>query len=250
MKRKALLTALTLTFTGVAFAAPEIDKARIDSMAAMFLKQAEQDPNRRGNIDGEEIRRQATRRLQTLEVLKNEAVKVGLDKDAELQNQLKNIEAEVYASAYTEYLERKTEVSESDVRKFYDQIARTVKIQQIAFNTPEEAKAAQELLLKGLSFDDLIKRYPDQNQHTNNFVHSQELDPAIGKIIAPMTRGEITKEPVRYKDKFYLIKLAAEERSPEIPPFGQIREQLVEETKQQKVREQIAQILKNNGITP
>lgn len=248
MKRKVLLTALTLTLTGAAFAAPEIDKARIDSMAAMFLKQAEQDPNRKGNIDGEEIRRQAIRRLQTMEVLKNEAVKAGLDKDAELQNQLKNIEAEVYANAYTEYLEQKTEVSENDVRQLYDQIARTVKIQQIAFNTPEEAKAAQELLRKGLSFDQLIKRYPDQNQHPGNFVHPQELDPAVSKIISQMTRGEITKEPVQYKDKFYLIKLAAEERSPEIPPFGQIKERLVEEAKQQKVREQIAQILKNNGI--
>ena len=36
--------------------------------------------------------------------LKNEAIKAGLDKDAEVQNQFKNVEAEFYANQYAAYL--------------------------------------------------------------------------------------------------------------------------------------------------
>ncbi|MDO4642133.1 MAG: peptidylprolyl isomerase [Neisseria sp.] len=251
MKTKVLLTSLGLALTSMALAAPTIDKARIDSMSTLLLKQAEQNPQAQpGNIDGAEIRKVATQRVQIMEVLKNEAIKNGLNKDSAIQAQLKNLEAEVYANAYTEYLEKKAEIDESDVRKLYDQIAKTVKIQQVIFDTPAEAKAAQELLLKGLSFDDLVKRYPKQSKSTDSFISPQDLDPEIGKIISTMARGEVTKEPITLNGKFYLVKLAAEGRNPQVPPFEQIKNQLISQAKQQKVQEQIMQLLKSNGINP
>lgn len=251
MKTKAILTALTLTIATAAAAAPEIDKARIDNMAAMMLKQAEQSPQMQGQpVNGEEIRKMATQRLQIMEVLKNEAIKAGLDKDAQVQLQLQNLQAEVYSEAYTDYLVKKTEVGDADARRFYDQNARTVQIQQIAFDTDAEARAAQELLLKGLSFEELMKRHPEQSQGSNNeFASPRQLDPQLGQIISGMKRGDVTRQPVRIGNKFVLIKLAAESRDPQVPPFEQIKTQLIEQVKQQKVQEQITQILKNNGIT-
>ncbi|MDO4249494.1 MAG: peptidyl-prolyl cis-trans isomerase [Neisseria sp.] len=254
MNTKTLLSALACVLAGSALAAPQISKERIDSMAAVMLQQAEQQARMQGGrpaqTDGAEIRKQAERRLQITEVLKQEAFKAGLDKDAEVQNRLKNMEADFYADAYALHLEKTVQADESDVRKLYDLVSRTVKIQQIAFNSADEAKAAQALLLKGLSFEELVKRHPGQGMGTDNFIHPRELGPEIGRAVASMNRGEVSKEPLPYNGKFYLIKLAAEGRNPEIPPFAQIKDQLLEQAKQQKVQEQIAQILKNNGINP
>ena len=112
--KTAVLAILALSTIGLATAkAPEIDPARIDSMVAEVLRQADQHPNQTAKPDGQAIRKDVVKRLQTLEILKNEAIKAGLDKDAEVQNQLKNVEAEFYANQYAAYLERQTAVDDA-----------------------------------------------------------------------------------------------------------------------------------------
>ena len=146
--KTAVLAILTLSTVGLATAkVPEIDPARIDSMVAEVLRQADQHPNQTAKPDGQAIRKDVVTRLQTLEVLKNEAIKAGLDKDAEVQNQFKNVEAEFYANQYAAYLERQTAVDDAELRRFYDQQTRIIKLQQVSFASAEEVRAAQELLL-------------------------------------------------------------------------------------------------------
>ena len=94
--KTAVLAILALSTIGLATAkAPDIDPARIDSMVAEVLRQADQHPNQTAKPDGQAIRKDVVTRLQTLEILKNEAIKAGLDKDAEVQNQFqKTLKAE------------------------------------------------------------------------------------------------------------------------------------------------------------
>ena len=142
--------------------APDIDPARIDSEVARILKQAEQRPESKQQPDGKAIRQEVVKHLQSIEILKNAALKAGLDKDPEVRNQFLTMEAEFYAAQYADYLKRTAEISNAELLKFYEQQTRMIKIQQVSFDTPEEARAAQELLLKGLSFEELTKRYPNQ----------------------------------------------------------------------------------------
>ncbi len=250
MKYKTLITACALAAAGFAAAAqaPEIERGRIDSMVAQVLKQADADPNATQRPDGAAIRKDVITQLQSFEILKNEALKAGLDKDAEVQNQLKNVEAQFYASQYVAYLERKVEVNETEVRQAYDQQTRVVRLQQVQFDSAEAARDAQALLLKGLSFDELMKRYPNPEQQFTDYLSPQQLPPELGHIVSQMTRGQISAEPVKLGDKFYLFKLAAAERNPEAPPFDAVRSQLTQQAKQQKVQQQIEQLLKDNGL--
>ena len=85
--------------------------------------------------------------------LKNEAIKAGLDKDAEVQNQFKNVEAEFYANQYAAYLERQTVVDDAELRRFYDQQTRVIKLQQVNFassrrSTRRARTAAQRLVIR------------------------------------------------------------------------------------------------------
>ncbi|UOO81519.1 peptidyl-prolyl cis-trans isomerase [Uruburuella testudinis] len=250
MKYKTLIAACALAAAGFAVAAqaPEIERGRIDSMVAQVLQQADADPHAAHRPDGAAIRKEVTTQLQSFEVLKNAALKAGLDKDPEVQNQLKNLEAQFYASQYAAYLERNAEVSEADVRAAYDQQTRVIKLQQVQFDSPEAARAAQELLLKGMTFDELMKRYPNPEQQFTDFVSPQQLPPELAQIAGQMTRGQITRDPLPLNGKFYLFKLAAAERNPEAPPFDAVKRQLTQQAKQQKAQAQIEQLLQDNGI--
>ena len=189
-------------------------------------------------------------RLQTLEILKNEAIKAGLDKDAEVQNQFKNVEAEFYANQYAAYLERQTVVDDAELRRFYDQQTRIIKLQQVSFASAEEVRAAQELLLKGLSFEELMKRYPNPEQEFDGFISPQQLSPQLATAFADMNRGDVTHEPIQMGNRFYLFKLSAVERNPNAEPFELVRNQIAQAVKRQKVENQIERILKENGINP
>ncbi|HRM21670.1 MAG TPA: peptidylprolyl isomerase [Neisseria sp.] len=249
-KHTTLAGALALALAGFALAqAPQIDKGRIDSMVAQVLKQADADPNTSHQPDGAQIRREVTLQLQSLEVLKNEAFKAGLDKKPEVQNQLKNVEAQFYAAQYVNHLENSTEVNEAEVRAAYEQQTRIIKLQQVQFDSAQAALEAQQLLLKGLSFEALMKRYPNPEQQFDDFISPQQLPPDM-TALAQMTRGEVTREPVLLNGKYYLFKLAAAERNPEAPPYEMIKSQLTQQAKQQKVQAQIEQLLKSNGIVP
>lgn len=228
--------------------APEIPAARIDSMVKEVLRQADQNPNQTSKPDGAAIRKDVVRRLQTFEVLKNEALKAGLDKDPEVRNQFKTMEAQFYANQYAQYLERETTVDDNDVHTIYEQQTRMIKLQQVRFDSEQAARAAQDLLRKGLSFEELMKRYPNAEQTFNEFIMPQQLPPYMAEIIEPMNRGDVTREPVKLEDKFYLFKLSAVQRNPEAQPFELVRNQLVQQAKQQKVRRQIDELLKANGI--
>ena len=249
--KTAVLAILTLSTVGLATAkAPEIDPARIDSMVAEVLRQADQHPNQTAKPDGQAIRKDVVTRLQTLEILKNEAIKAGLDKDAEVQNQFKNVEAEFYANQYAAYLERQTAVDDAELRHFYDQQTRIIKLQQVSFASADEVRAAQELLLKGLSFEELMKRYPNPEQEFDGFISPQQLPPQLATAFANMNRGDVTHEPVVIGNRFYLFKLSAVERDPKAKPFELVRNQLAQAVKRQKVNNQIERILKENGINP
>lgn len=249
MNKKVLVSALILATTGFAAAqAPEIDKGRIDSMVNQVLQQAQNNPNITQKPDGAAIRRDVTRQLQSYDILKAEAIKAGLDKDPNVQNQLKNLEAQFYAAQYAAYLERNTEVSDAAVRSAYDRETQMIKLQQVQFDSAKSALDAQQLLLKGLTFDELMKRFPNPEQKFTDFISPQQLPPQLAQLASSMTRGQVTRDPVQINGKFYLFKLADVERNPKAPPFDRVKGQLAQRARQEVVQQKIAQLLKNSGI--
>ena len=225
--------------------APDIDPARIDSEVARILKQAEQRPESKQQPDGKAIRQEVVKHLQSIEILKNAALKAGLDKDPEVRNQFLTMEAEFYAAQYADYLKRTAEISNAELLKFYDQQTRMIKIQQVSFDTPEEAR---ELLLKGLSFEELTKRYPNQQPAFEDFVMARQLRQPLAGILGPMNRGEVTHNPVEIENKFFLFKISEVQKDPQAPPFDLIRDQLTQLLKEDKAQQQIHQLLRENGI--
>lgn len=83
-------------FASMAIAAPKIEPARIDSM----VKTIHAAKSCACGCGSSAARKQVEIQLQSAEILKDEALKVGLDKNRDVQIQLKNLEAQFYAAQY------------------------------------------------------------------------------------------------------------------------------------------------------
>lgn len=247
-QKKIIFFAAAALAAGIAIGkVPEIERSRVDALVAEELENASLMPDGQ-KPDVESLRKNITLQLQTVEILKNEALKIGLDKKPEVQAHFKNAEAQFYATQYALHLEREAQVNEADIRAAYDSQTRAVKIQQVNFATVEEARQAQQLLLKGLSFDGLMQRYPSPEQ-IGGFISPNQLPPVLADVINRMSRGQVTREPVEMNGRFYLFKLTASERNPDAPPFEQIKDILIRKAKQEKMQQQIDELLQKEGLT-
>ncbi|MGF6147487.1 peptidylprolyl isomerase [Kingella potus] len=246
MKHKTLLASMTLALTGLAIAAaPAIDKARVD---AVLKQMAETAPPEAGEPPAE-LRADVEKRLAADDILKNEAVKLGLDKKPEIQAQWKNLEARFYADQYAEHLAASFTAGDEELKAAYAEQTRAVRLQQVGFASEAEALQAQQLLLKGLSFEELMKRYPNPAQEQlAGFVPLAQLPPELAAAAAPMQRGQISHKPVAFGGGYYLLKIAATGQAENAPSFEELKDQITTLIKQRKAREKIAELLKANGI--
>ncbi len=246
MKHKPLLTLIALAAAGIAAAAaPKIDGARIDVLLKQMTEMA---PEGAGEPPAD-IRAQIEKSLAADEVLKAEALKAGLDKQPEVRARWQNAEARFYADQYADHLAATVTVDDAELRAAYAEQTRAVKLQQVGFPTEAEALAAQQLLLKGLSFEKLMERYPNPAQaQLAKPVALAELPPELAAAAAPMQRGEVSRKPVPFQGGFYLLKIAAVEQAADAPPFDQLKDQIAALLKQRKTQEKIAALLKEHGI--
>lgn len=248
MKKTSIAAMVMACMMGVAVAAaPVVEDARVDAMVKQFVQmnQGQEIPAAQMG----QVKEQAKLILQQQDVLKQEAVKLGLDKQADVKAMVQNAESQVIAAAYVEHLKDSITVNESDLLAKYREMTRELKLQAAEFNSAEEAAKAQELLLKGANFADLAKNLPAEQKPA---IEGTWL-PAAQMTQLPagaqgLVKGQITAKPVELNGKFYLFRVAEERASGDAPAFEQIKEQLAQETKNAKVEEQIKQLFKANGI--
>ena len=247
MKKVSIAAIVMACMVGVAVAAvPAVEDARVDAMVKQFeqMNQGQAIPA----AQLAQIKEQAKQILQRQEILKQEALKQGLDKKPEVQAMLKNLESQVYAEAYVEQLKNTIVVSEADLQAKYREMTRELKLQFAEFNSKEDAVKAQQMLLKGANFADLAKAMPEQKQNLDGNWWPVAQMGQFPEAIRGLVKGQITAEPVALEGKFYLFRVADERASKEAPAFEQIKDQLAAEAKNAKVEEQLKALFKANGL--
>lgn len=245
MKIKSLFFVLACV-SAVSWAAdaPKIDDKRID----VVIQQYETTGGKVTSEQKAEMRKQILQELQQAEVLKNAALQAGLDKQADVQLALQNVQAQFYATQYVEHLKNSVAVSDADLQQLYARLGREVKIQMAAFKTQEEVTAAQDKLKKGMSFSDLIATLPEQPASPPDFISPQMLPSEFASVLDNMDKGKITDNAVQFQGQFYLLKIADMRRGDKVPAFEQIKERLIEQRKAELVREKIQQLFKQYGL--
>ncbi|MDO5686053.1 MAG: peptidylprolyl isomerase [Neisseria sp.] len=249
MKTQSTFLALLLAGLFAAAAdAPKIDEARINAVMTQVEAQAAESGAEIPAEQRTQLREQILRDLQRAEVLKNTAFSAGIDKKTEVQSLFKNFEAQFYAAQYVEHLKNTITPSDADLRQLYDRLGREVKIQMAAFPNEAEAQAAQEKLLKGMSFTNLLASLPNQPASPPDFISAQMLPPEMAAEIDAMDKGKISSKPVAYQGVYYLFKVADTRKGGNMPPFEQIKARLAEQKKDELVRAEVQKILTEYGL--
>jgi peptidyl-prolyl cis-trans isomerase C len=203
-------------------------------------------------------RAQAIDEMISRELMVQDALKQGLDKQAEFEQRLAkvryNLLAELSARNYLE----KTPVSEEAVKKEYEERIKDLKLpteykaKHILLKTEDEAKAIIEELNKGADFAKLAEEKSEDKGSGKSggdlgWFQKEQMVAPFGEAVAAMEKGQLSAAPVKSDFGWHVI-LLEDSRTSEPPAFELVKERLEQVVKSRQIGEYIEEMKKNAKI--
>ena len=169
-------------------------------------------------FEGPEGKERFLNELIKKELLYQEALKKGLDKDPEYQKKLEDFKKLTLIGQLLEKeIESKAKVTESDAKAYYEKhkaelaSISQIKASHILVKTEAEAKKISEMLKKGANFAELAKKYSIDTGSAKNggdlgYFSPGQMVPEFEQAAAKLKPGEIS-EPVKTKFGYNIIKV-------------------------------------------
>jgi peptidyl-prolyl cis-trans isomerase C len=176
-----------------------------------------QQQQQRGAPDNEQMRNMVKDELVNREVIAQEAQKVGVTKNREVQAQLDMARQEIIVSAYLREFARKNPISDADVQKEYERARaqhgdKEYRARHILVETEDQAKSLIADLKKGAKFDDLASK---NSKDTGSATRGGDLDwnvpgtydKQFSDALTKLEKGKYTEAPVKTRFGFHIIQL-------------------------------------------
>lgn len=232
----AVKEAAAATVNGVA-----ISKNRVDMIVKQGLAS--------GQPDSPELRKGIIDKLAMQTLIAEEAVKKGLDKSAEVLDQIDLTRQSILANAYVQDLLKNSAASEEALKAEYEKIKATIsgteyKARHILVEKEGEAKEIIAKLKKDPA--SFAKLAMDKSKDTGSKASGGELGwfdlsrmvPEFGAAVSKLDKGAITQAPVKTQYGYHVIQV--EDSKPiEAPPFEEVKPQLAQHLQQQSVKKQM-----------
>jgi peptidyl-prolyl cis-trans isomerase C len=218
-----------------------ISQARMDYVIKAQLQQGQQK-------DSPEFRQQVKDVLITREVLNQEAIKMGLDKNPEVQTQLDMAKQEFLIRAYFDDFIKTNTPTDEQARAEYEKIKAAqgatgnkteYKARHILVKTEKEAKAIVASLdkNKGKNFAELAKQ---KSLDTGSKKDGGALEwsdgsnyvPEFAAALAKLQKGRYTEVAVKTRFGYHII-LLEDTRPVEFPPYDQVKDRVQQEMMKQ-----------------
>jgi peptidyl-prolyl cis-trans isomerase C len=187
-----------------------------------------------GQPDTPELRNAIRDELNTRELLVREAKKKGLDKNADVKNQIDLASQTVLVRAYVTDWIKANPIPEAALRKEYDTIKaqmgdKEYKVRHILVEKEDEAKEIIAELQKGAKFEKLAERSKDPGSKEKG----GDLDwNAPGNFVKPFSdamvklpKGKFTAQPVQTQFGWHVIK-KEDERQMAFPELDQVKDRI------------------------
>lgn len=219
-----------------------IPQARIDLRVKAAAAQ--------GQPDSPELRKAIREDMINMEVLVQEAARLGLDKNSDVVQQVELTKQQVLAGAFVQDYAKSHPVSEDQLKQEYDKLkarlgSKEYNARHILVETEEEAKTIITQLGKKAKFEKLAEKSKDTGSASQggslgwnipgNFV------PEFANVMINLNKGEYTKEPVQSQFGWHVIKLD-DVRDMKAPPFEELKPQLQQRLQQQSIQKAIADL--------
>jgi peptidyl-prolyl cis-trans isomerase C len=220
-----------------------IPQYRVD--AAVKLRSAQ------GQQDTPETRKAIRDALINQEVVAQEAVKRGLEKQAHIAGRLELDKQSILVGAFFEDYLKRNPITDEMLRKEYErakaeQPAKEYKVRHILVEKEDEAKNIIAQIRKGASFEKLAAEH---SKDPGSKVRGGDLDwgPAeryvkpFAEALTRLKKGAMTETPVQTDFGFHVIRLD-DERAMKVPSFDEAKQQLQTHLQQQMVQKVIADL--------
>jgi peptidyl-prolyl cis-trans isomerase C len=252
LKNLAWLTAAIACSAAVATAAlaqnvkvngKEIPQSRIDAAVKGRIAQ--------GQPDTPQLRDSVKETLINQEIISQEAVKRGLDKNPEVAARIDISKQDTLVNAYVQDYLRRNPVTEESLRKEYDRIkaqlgSKEYKARHVLVENEEEAKDIIARVKKGASFEKLaVEKSKDPGSKEDGgaldwSVPTSYVKP-FGDALAKLKKGQMTDAPVKSEFGWHVIRLD-DERALKVPSYEEVKPNLQRGMQQQSLQKAVTEL--------
>jgi peptidyl-prolyl cis-trans isomerase C len=204
-----------------------------------------------GQPDTPQLRKSVRDALINQEIIAQEAVRQGLDKQPGIAASLELFRVRALAQAYFEDYFKKHPISEEALKKEYERIkpqlaTKEYRARHILVNAEDEAKDIIKEITGGGSFEKIAA---EKSKDPGSKGRGGDLDwsPAsryvkpFGDALVKLKKGEMTKEPVKTDFGWHVIRLD-DERVARMPTFEEVKPTLERNLQTQAVRKVITDL--------
>ena len=235
----AVKEAAAATVNGIAIA-----KSRVELIVKQALASGQQ--------DSEELRKSIIDKLAMQTLIAEEAVKKGLDKSADVVDQIDLTRQSILANAYVQDLMKTSAASEEALKAEYEKIKATITGTEYRARhiLVEKEADAKEIIAKLKKDPGLFEKLAmEKSKDTGSKAKGGELGwfdlsrmvPEFGAAASKLEKGAITQEPVKTQFGYHVIQLE-DSRPIEAPPFEEVKPQLAQHLQQQTVQKQMEEL--------
>jgi len=215
-----------------------INQSRVE---LMVKQQASQ-----GQADSAELRKGIIEHLAMQFLLSQEAIKKGLDRNAEVLDQIELTQQSILANAFVQDYFKNGPVTDDQLKAEYEKIK-----DQTSGN---EYKARHILVEKEAVAKDIIAKLKKDSRKFESLAKENSMDPGskdkggdlgwfdprgmvpeFGAAVALLSKGKFTEQPVKSQFGYHVI-LLEDSRPKQAPSFDQIKPMLRQQVQQQNLK--------------
>jgi len=204
-----------------------------------------------GQQDTPEARKGIREALINQEVVAQEALKLGLNKQPHVAARLELDRQSILVNAYFEDFLKKHPVTEDMLKKEYERLkpelpAREYRVRHILVEKEDDAKNIIAQIRKGGSFEKLAaehSRDPGSKGRGGDldWAPAENYVKPFADAVRTLKKGQMTDAPVRTDFGFHVIRVE-DERATKIPTFDEAKQQLQQLVQNQVVQKAVADL--------
>lgn len=249
---KTTLSALILAVTA-SLAAPAALAQAVAKVNGVTIPQARADLLLRqaasqGRPDSPELREAVKQRMIESEVIVQEAVRLGLNKNAGVAAQLELVRQNVLVDAYVNEMAKRIVPSEESLKAAYEKLkdhpaASEYKAAHILLSSEKEARDVIAQLKGGASFEKLAaEKSKDEGSKAQGgdlgWSEPGKFVPQFAQAMVKLKKGELTEQPVQTNFGWHVIRMSDIRKL----SFEALKPQLQQLVKQESVQKTVADL--------
>jgi len=203
-------------------------------ITASMLKQYQKSRGFVENIDKKQQTQLMIEELINRELIYQDGIKNGVDKSAEVLEQIEELKKNIIAGAQLRNVAEVSKISDKDLKDEYekrkkDLVTTEYKASHILLESENDAKGVIEELNKGKNFAELAKEKSTGPSAPHGgdlgWFRPQEMVQPFSEAVAKLKNKEYTKTPVKTDFGWHVI-LREDSREVDAPSYEQMKEQL------------------------